>query len=61
MTDEKDNDNQSLVDRLIAVLLWLPWANVLERVHQDKEDHLRWGRDTLGWAIYVFKKSGRES
>ncbi|MEA3375339.1 MAG: hypothetical protein U9R72_03975 [Chloroflexota bacterium] len=29
MTDEKDNDNQNLVDKLIAVLLRLPWADVL--------------------------------
>jgi hypothetical protein len=30
MTDEKESSNQSFVDRLIAVLLRLPWAAVLE-------------------------------
>lgn len=30
---------------------------VLERVRHDKESYLRWGRETLGWAIYVFRKS----
>jgi hypothetical protein len=29
MTDEKDNNNQSLVDKLITALLRLPWADVL--------------------------------
>lgn len=42
------------------------WANehpddpdvveVLKRVRENKENYLRWGRDTLGWAIYLFKK-----
>jgi len=26
-----------------------------ERVAKDKALYLRWGRDTLGWAIYVFR------
>jgi hypothetical protein len=29
---------------------------VLKRVRENRENHLRWGRETLGWAIYVFKK-----
>jgi hypothetical protein len=29
---------------------------VLQRVRQNKATYLRWGRETLGWAIYVFKK-----
>lgn len=29
---------------------------VLQRVRQGKAAYLRWGRDALGWAIYVFKK-----
>jgi hypothetical protein len=29
MTDERDNGNQNLVDKLIGVLLGLPWADVL--------------------------------
>jgi SAM-dependent methyltransferase len=28
---------------------------VLERVEKAKMVYLRWGRDTLGWAIYVFR------
>ena len=46
------------------------WANnhpddpdvedVLERVRRDKEAYLRWGRETLAWAIYMFRKSGQE-
>lgn len=30
-------------------------AAVTERVRQAQAAYLRWGRDTLGWAIYVFK------
>jgi hypothetical protein len=29
---------------------------MLERKKREKEIYLRWGRETLGWAIYVFKK-----
>ncbi len=28
---------------------------LLERVAKDKSAYLRWGRDTLGWAMYVFR------
>jgi SAM-dependent methyltransferase len=28
---------------------------LLERVAKDKATYLRWGRDTMGWAIYVFR------
>jgi cyclopropane fatty-acyl-phospholipid synthase-like methyltransferase len=28
---------------------------LLERVAKNKSVYLRWGRDTLGWAIYVFR------
>ena len=28
---------------------------LLRRVAKDKEVYLKWGRDTLGWAIYVFR------
>jgi hypothetical protein len=29
---------------------------VLERVREGKRLYLKWGRETFGWAIYVFKK-----
>jgi len=29
---------------------------VLKRVRDNKENYLKWGRETFGWAIYVFKK-----
>jgi len=29
---------------------------LLKRVHEGRENYLRWGRETFGWAIYVFKK-----
>lgn len=31
---------------------------VLKRVREGKNAYLKWGRETLGWAIYVFKKGG---
>ena len=44
------------------------WANdhpddpdveeVLKRVRANRQNYMRWGRDTFGWAIYVFKKDG---
>ncbi|MBN1297367.1 class I SAM-dependent methyltransferase [bacterium] len=32
---------------------------VLQRVRNGKAAYLRWGRETLGWAIYVFRTGGR--
>ncbi len=29
---------------------------LLERVARNRAAYLRWGRDTLGWAIYVFRR-----
>jgi SAM-dependent methyltransferase len=31
---------------------------VLAKVDQSRKEYLKWGRDTLGWAIYVFRKQG---
>lgn len=31
---------------------------LLERVNRSQQSYLTWGRDTLGWAIYVFRKPG---
>jgi SAM-dependent methyltransferase len=30
-------------------------AELLERVANDRATYLRWGRDTVGWAIYVYR------
>jgi hypothetical protein len=44
------------------------WANehpddpdvgeVLKRVGENRASYLKWGRETIGWSIYVFKKAG---
>ncbi len=31
-------------------------AEVVERVEKAKTTYLRWGRDLLGWAIYMFRR-----
>lgn len=31
-------------------------AELLERVGRSKDAYLRWGRDTVGWAIYAFRR-----
>ena len=31
---------------------------VLKRVRKNKAAYVRWGRETMGWAIYVFRKRG---
>ncbi len=31
-------------------------SELLERVRAQKKEYLQWGRDTLGWAIYLFRK-----
>ena len=31
---------------------------VVKRVRKGKEAYLRWGREVLGWTIYVFSKGG---
>ena len=28
---------------------------ILERASNSREVYLRWGRDTLGWAVYLFR------
>jgi SAM-dependent methyltransferase len=33
-------------------------GEVLNRVGQNRANYLRWGRETIGWSIYVFKKGG---
>lgn len=30
---------------------------LLARVRQHKHEYLAWGRDTLGWALYLFRKA----
>jgi len=30
-------------------------AELLRRVARGREIYLRWGRDTLGWALYLFR------
>jgi len=32
---------------------------LLQRKGREKETYLRWGRETLGWALYVFRKNRR--
>jgi hypothetical protein len=34
-------------------------GDLLRRVRQSREIYLRWARDTLGWAIYLFRKGFR--
>ena len=29
---------------------------LVDRVANERAGYLRWGRDTLGWAIYVFRR-----
>lgn len=31
---------------------------LLARARRDRDAYLRWGRETLGWAIYLFRKGG---
>lgn len=33
---------------------------LLERSRQEKENYLRWERETLGWAIYIFRKAPKQ-
>jgi len=33
-------------------------GELLQRVRANRASYLQWGRDTLGWSIYVFKKVG---
>jgi SAM-dependent methyltransferase len=32
--------------------------DLLERVRRERAAYLRWGRDTLGWSIYLFRRPG---
>ena len=31
---------------------------ILARVAHGRTNYLRWGRNTLGWALYLFRNSG---
>lgn len=31
-------------------------SELLERVRRAQQDYLRWGRDAVGWALYLFRK-----
>jgi SAM-dependent methyltransferase len=33
---------------------------IVRRVGEEKAAYLRWGRDTLGWAIYVFRRQSTD-
>jgi SAM-dependent methyltransferase len=33
-------------------------GEVLKRVRENQANYLKWGRETIGWSIYVFKKDG---
>jgi hypothetical protein len=43
--------------RLVELLRLSANAQVVEQVERAKAAYLRWGRDTLGWAIYMFRRS----
>ena len=30
---------------------------LLERTHRENDEYLRWGRDTVGWGIYLFRRA----
>lgn len=40
MANPEDKDNQELI----------------KRIEKSRDSYLRWGRETLGWAIYLFQK-----
>ena len=31
-------------------------SEILEKAKQYRDTYLRWGRDTMGWSLYVFRK-----
>jgi len=33
-------------------------SEIMLRVAHNRTSYLRWGRDTLGWALYLFRKEG---
>jgi len=37
----------------------LDLTEVREKQARSREAYLRWGRDTLGWALYLFQKPGK--
>jgi hypothetical protein len=30
---------------------------VLDRISHERTSYLRWGRDTVGWSLYLFRKA----
>jgi hypothetical protein len=35
-------------------------SEIMRRIGDEKTAYLRWGRDTIGWAIYVFRRRPTE-
>ena len=33
-------------------------AEIVRRQRAARDTYLRWGRDTLGWAVYLFRSDG---
>ena len=33
-------------------------GEVLKRIRENRANYVKWGRETIGWSIYVFKKDG---
>ena len=36
----------------------LDLSEIILRVAHNRTSYLRWGRNTLGWALYLFRKEG---
>ncbi|MBD3348990.1 MAG: methyltransferase domain-containing protein [Candidatus Eisenbacteria bacterium] len=36
-------------------------SEIVDRVAKDRSLYLRWGRDTVGWAIYIFRQPPRRA
>ena len=64
LEDARDQISTSILGKVVdthqPVVIWdaledPDLAELVERVSKARTVYLRWGRDTLGWAIYIFR------
>jgi len=44
-----------MLPKLLNELIVKKLTEIVKRIDREKATYLQWGRDTVGWAIYLFQ------